>query len=372
METEDDELRDLMSNTMLSEYYLKLCEDLDVLKPKKADEIYKMQFEEGEVQNKLDSAQANLADTYVNAFVNLGTGKDTLMQEKDPWIANVKKEGILAATASLGMIYLWDIDGCEEHISDYLDLKDGWAKAGACIGFGISNSGIWSELDQAKGLLEDLLESDTDSVKLGAAIGLGIAYAGTAREDFLESLAPMILDEEVGTDTAAFAALSLGLIFVSRCEEEVVNTILTCLMSREESELDQTSAKYYAVGLALTYLGQQEKCEPAVETLKTIEHPLARFAEVCVQAAAYIGSGNVLKIQEFLKLATPHNKEESKALPQSMAIIGIALIALSEDIGNQMASRAMHHVLQYCELNVKRWGVYFLIFILLSLVFSFF
>ena len=354
VETEDETLTNLMSNTMLSEYYIKLCEDLDVMKPKKAEEIYKAQFEEGNEANQLPSAQANLADTYVNAFVNLGTGKDTLMQESDPWIANVKKEGILAATASLGLVYLWDVDGCEEQISDYLDLKDGWAKAGAAIAVGISNSGIWNELDQAKGILEEMIESDNAQVKMGAAMGLGIAYAGTAREDFLDILTPLLLDEEIGPDTAAFAAISLGLIFVSRCEEEVINTILTCLMSRAESELDQTISKFFCVGLALTYLGQQEKCEPAIETLKAIEHPIARYAEVCVQAAAYIGSGNVLKIQEFLKIATPHETDEQKTLPQSMAVIGIALIAISEDVGNQMASRAMNHILLYCELQVRR------------------
>lgn len=354
VETEDDDLRELMSNSMLSEYFKKLCEDLDVMKPKKPDDIYKQQFEEGVTEGKLESAQANLADTYVNAFVNIGTGKDALMQEKEPWIANVKKEGIMAATASLGLIYQWDIEGCEEAITDYLDLKDGYAKAGACIGFGISNSGIWSELDPAKAILEEYLESESNTVKLGASIGLGIAYAGTAREDFLETLCPIVLDEEVGVDTAAYSAVSLGLIFVSRCDEEVVNTILTSLMSRSEVELNQPVARFFAVGLALTYLGQQEKCEPAIETLMAVEHPISEYAQVCVQAAAYIGSGNVLKIQEFLKLATPHEKTQAKAEAQMMAVIGIAMIAISEDIGNKMASRAMNHILQYSEINVKR------------------
>jgi 26S proteasome regulatory subunit N1 len=100
------------------------------------------------------------------------------------------------------------------------------------------------------------LESKDNTVKLGASVGLGIAYAGTARPEFLESLCPIILDEAVGPETAAFAALSLGLIFVSKCDEEVVNTILTSLMSRSDSELDMTVSKYFAVGLALTYLGQ--------------------------------------------------------------------------------------------------------------------
>lgn len=296
VECSDDELVSLMSNSRVSEYFKKLCTDLDVTKPKKPEEIYKAQFDAGDIQGKLSSAQANLADTYVNAFVNLGTGKDALMQEEEPWISNVKKEGIMSAVASLGLVYLWDVDGCEEKISDYFNVKDGYAKAGACIGYGLANSGVWNELDQAKALLEEHLESKDLTVKLGAVVGLGIAYAGTARSEFLETLCPIVLDESLGPETAAFAALSLGLIFVSKCDEEVVNSILTSLMSRSDSELDMTVSKYFAVGLALTYLGQQEKCEGACETLQAIEHPIGQFASICVQACAYIGSGNVLKI----------------------------------------------------------------------------
>lgn len=283
---------------MLSEFYGKMQEDLDLTKAKSPADIYKAHLDEVNVGAMLDSAQANLADTYVNAFVNLGSGKDTLMSKDEPWIANVSKEGIMAATASLGMIHLWDVDGCTEAISDYLDVKDGYAKAGACMGLGLASTGIWSETDTAKGLLEDYLESDDEHVKLGAAVGLGLAYAGTAREDFLEmeKLTEMITDLNIGPDSAAFAALSLGLIFVSKCNEEVSNTIISSLMGRSDEELNQSSARFFGVALALNYLGQQDKCEACVETLKSMEHPIGEFAGVCVEAAAYIGSGNVLKI----------------------------------------------------------------------------
>ena len=50
-----------------------------------------------------------MANTYVNAFVNIASGKDSLMlskKENDPaWIYKVKNEGLIAATASLGLIF---------------------------------------------------------------------------------------------------------------------------------------------------------------------------------------------------------------------------------------------------------------------------
>ena len=354
--TSDEKLKEIMSNTHMSEYFLKLLKDLDVEKPKHPDDIYKKHLDRVvEDASGLMSATHNLAVTYTNAFVNLGSNKDALMiGAKEPWLSSVKEEGLLAATASIGLINLWNNEESSNNLSDYFDLKDGWAKAGACVGIGIANSGVWSEIDPAKALLEENLESKEKVVKMGAAMGLGLAYAGTAREEFRTSLCPIITDFGIGTDTAGFAALSLGLIFVSKCDEEVIDTLLTAIMERPETELNQTTAKFYAVGLALLFLGQQEKCETTVETLAAIDHPLARYAEVCVQAAAYVGSGNVLKIQEFLEKCQPHETEPAKTLPQQMAVLGIAFIAISEKIGNEMSGRILNHILQYCELDVKR------------------
>ncbi len=60
-------------------------------------------------KSHIDSAKGNLANTYVNAFVNIASGKDTLMLSKKEndaaWIYKVKNEGLIAATASLGLIF---------------------------------------------------------------------------------------------------------------------------------------------------------------------------------------------------------------------------------------------------------------------------
>jgi len=356
VETDSDELREVMSNSKLSEFYLKLLKDLDVEKPKHPDDIYKAHLDKLPDENQgLMSATHNLAMTYTNAFVNMASCKDSLMLDaKQPWLPSVKEEGILAAVASIGLTTLWSGDESANLLSEYLDLKDGWAKAGACIGYGIANSGIWSDTDPAKAILEEHLDSKEDLVRRGACMGLGLAYAGTAREDLRDGLTRIVTDLGIGPDTAGFAALSLGLIFVSKCDEDAINTILTVLMERPASELSQSTARFFAIGLALLFLGQQEKCDVTLETLQAIEHPLARFAEVCVQAAAYVGSGNVLKIQEFLQKCIPHETKPEATLPQQMAVLGIAFIAISEKIGNEMSGRLMNHILQYCELEVKR------------------
>ena len=43
-----------------------------------------------------------------------------------------------------------------------------------------------------------------------------------------------------------------------------------------------------------------------------------------------------------------------KGIHQEVAVLGIAQIAMGEDLGAEMALRALDHVLQYGEVNVRR------------------
>ena len=79
--------------------------------------------------------------------------------------------------ASLGLIHLWNFEEFSASISDYFDLKDGFAKAGACIAIGLSTSGVWDENDPAWAFLEDAFQSEEEIMKLGASMGLGLGYA---------------------------------------------------------------------------------------------------------------------------------------------------------------------------------------------------
>ena len=74
---------------MLTEFYQKFAKELDILDPKTPDQVYKTHLEEKATSANIDSAKANLANTYVNAFVNCASKKDTLMLKEDmkePWI----------------------------------------------------------------------------------------------------------------------------------------------------------------------------------------------------------------------------------------------------------------------------------------------
>jgi len=57
-------------------------------------------------------------------------------------------------------------------------------------------------------------------------MGLSFTYAGSSRDDLLEEISPIILDGDNSTELKAVASLTLGLIFVGTCNEDVAQSIL--------------------------------------------------------------------------------------------------------------------------------------------------
>jgi 26S proteasome regulatory subunit N1 len=76
---DDAELNDIISNTRLSENFLNLARDLDIMEAKTPEDVYKSNADPRGFTTNVDSARANLASTFVNAFINAGFGQDKLM-----------------------------------------------------------------------------------------------------------------------------------------------------------------------------------------------------------------------------------------------------------------------------------------------------
>merc|ERR1719329_116997 len=223
------------------------------------------------------------------------------------------------------------------------------------MAFGLVATGIRNECDPAWALLGEQLEAENEQLRLSAVVGLGHAYAGTCREDLMENLTPMIVDTACSIEVSAMAAVSLGLIFVSSCSDEVAQAILQTLIERQavEGALSGTWPHFFAVGLGLLYLGQQDAVEATLAALDAITHPVGKYAKLTVEGMAYSNSGDVLHVQKMLHQCTEH-LEEAEAFHQSAAVLGLALISFGEEVGTDMACRALDHILQYGETTLRR------------------
>merc|ERR1711865_436235 len=154
-----------------------------------------------------DSARANLASTFVNAFVNAGFCTDKLMTPDSEWLYKNKDHGMMSAAASLGSILLWNVEEGLTQIDKFLYSNEDYVKAGAALAVGILTSGVRNDADPALALLSEHVEGDSHIMKVAACTGLGIAYAGTGREDVMELLLPVVENSEEGPNTFMEGAL---------------------------------------------------------------------------------------------------------------------------------------------------------------------
>ena len=358
----EEELNDLIGNTHISEYFLSIVRDMDLLEPKTPDDIYKSN--EGQrgssrssglfVATALDSAKGNLASSFVNGFVNAGFCKDKLMfDEENQWVFKNKDHAMTSVVASLGLIMLWNVEEGMNQMDKYLSRQEDFIKAGACLGIGIMSNSVRHDSDPALALLTEYIDSPSHVIRLSAIIGLSIAYAGSQREELMELFIPYIANTEATHfSEVAFSALGLGLIFVGTCNDDIGSIILQRLMEASDAELDDTMSRFLCLGLGLLYLGKTEKAEAVLEAVRTVEHRMGRYAEITLETCSYAGTGNVLTVQKMLRLCADHLTDNADH--QAAAVLGIALTVVGEDIGTEMSQRSLDHLLQYGELPVKR------------------
>ena len=376
----DEDLQSCLNNTKLHEYFKSLGKEVNVLDPKIPEDIYKSHLESSRTAGltNTDSAKHNLASAFVNAFVNAGFGDDKLMLvEGGPaksWIFKVKEDGQLSTTASAGMLQLWDVENGLDKIDRFEHVKDKEVDAGMKLGFGIMNSGVRSDSigDPTFGLLTDF-EDKPVNVKVASIMGLGLAYAGSNREDLLEILLPLVTDTSLDMQISAMAALTLGLVFVGSAQSDVSEAIIQTFLDEDrEKQLKDKWTRFMTLGLALLYFGQQEEVDVVLETLKVIEHPMSKPASVLAEICAWAGTGAVLKLQQLLHICNDHIEEKEEKdgeengakdekkdvsgdqLVQAYAVIGLSLVAMGEDVGQEMVLRQFGHLMHYGEANIRK------------------
>lgn len=363
----DNELVACLSSTKLPDYFKTLAKELNILEPKMPEEIYKSHLESTRTagMTNLDSARHNLASAFVNAFTNAGFGNDKMMlvesDEKTSWVWKTKDDGMMATTASMGMLLQWaSTDGLEK-INPFLYAEYEQIKAGAALAVGIMNSGVRDETDSSLSLLgsEESLGAKSVQMRMASIMGLGLAYANTNREDLLELLLPIVEDTSLDMQLSAMAALSLGLAFVGSSNDRVSEAIITTLLDEErQKQLKDKWTRFMSLGLALLFFGRQEEVEVILETLKAIDHPMAKPAAVLAEVCAWAGTGTVLKLQELLHLCNEHiedgDDKKGDELIQTYAVLGLSLISMGEEVGQEMVLRQFGHLMHYGEANIRK------------------
>ncbi|XP_044252404.1 26S proteasome non-ATPase regulatory subunit 2-like [Tribolium madens] len=370
---DDDDTRSILENSHLSHYFLSFVRELDIMEPKSPEDVYKTWLEpvtlrQSVLGEKLDSARQNLASSFVNGFVNAAFGTDKLLTTDDgnKWIYRNKDVGMLSATAALGLLYLWDVDGGLTPIDKYLYTSDDNIKAGALLALGIVNCRIRNDCDPALALLGDYVGSGSEELQVGAVLGIGLAYAGSGRSDVLNLLLPVIQTSK-SVKTLGVTSLACGLVSLGMNNNELSDIIITKML--ESNGLDVLKSPFMllaGLGVALSYFGTKDAIEVPTIVAEVFEEPFRTIFQTMLQMCAYAGSGDVLIIQELLRLVEEkvevpeiQTKDKKKNdwdyyMGKAVAVLAVAAISKGEEIGSEMIQRIFGQISRYGEPSVRR------------------
>ena len=231
------------------------------------------------------------------------------------------------------------------------------------------NSTVHNENDPALAILSEFIESDKPLLRATSIMGLGIAYTASNREDLKELFLPIVSDTSIDFQLSGMAAVALGQIFIgqgAKADNEIALTMLHTLMEMEPEQLKSPWIKFYGLGLALLFFGKQDASDAIIETLKAIKHPVAEETIVLLNLCSFAGTGEVLRIQQMLRLCADKDNEKSEGkdkeektenepkedkkddgkgeFKEGLAVIAIAAIAMGEDIGKELCMRHFGHL----------------------------
>jgi len=380
-----EHIAELNNNTHLSRYFHALARELEIMEPKTPEGIYKTHLEQSRPFSNVssDSSRMNIAASFVNGFVNCGFGVDKILQDNDSanrFFYKNREFGIMTSVASLGLIHRWDVEYGLTQCDRFLYSNDDYIRAGTLLAIGIICAGVQDPCDPASAILMDFVNSDRPCMRLGSIFGLGLAYANSKRETVVKQEEGGVIFELKKTlagagnnsEVIGITGLSLGLILVGTGDSGVAHDMLMLLMEKTEIELQNHNWGLLALGMGLIFLGTQQRSEVVVETLRTLPGDFGRMVSTLVDVCAYAGTGNVLKIQNLLYICSEqpeqNEKEETKKKDskskdkeprdlfthQGVAVLGIGLIAMGEEIGSQMAHRMLGHLMRYGTPIIRR------------------
>ena len=305
---ENEEIQQCINNNHIHKYFQYLVSELNLLAPKVPEDIYKSHLETSfyASSSKLESAKQNLAAAFVNGFLNAGYSDEKLIT-KEKWVYKTKDEGMLSTVASLGLVNLWNVENGLQALDQFQYSENTKLKAGAVLGMGISTNGVHDDVESTYYLLEEFIhnrEKDDALIVTSAITGLGIAYAGSENENVLNLLSPIVSDSAYTLEIQALSALALGHTFVGTCNGEITDTILQSLLDKDVTQLTSKWIRFMCLGLGLLYMGKYDQVDDVLDTIDAIEHPISKSLKVLIKICSYVGTGNVLQVQELLQMCT--------------------------------------------------------------------
>lgn len=339
-ETKETEEKNILENNFISETFIAVNENLEIMPATKIDYILK-----GLNTEKVDSAAV------CNGLIHFGFLRDPLFKRnqgdyniKPEYIALLNQCSSRTINASIGCIYGFNPALLiEEQPTNIFELKD----LGTLLGVAIAGcKGNGNEF-----LFESFCEffsSENTQDVIIALQGISLLYAGSIehgnslkKEKIYEKLFPLLNHNSV--DVVCMTMFCISSILLSNVPEtcaELYNDIF-----RENNLAHSSFYMHGILGMALTVYR------------KTDVAALERFMKLpkTVQCLAYglmhLGSGSPDLIEEILNSVFT---EEVEPLNESLGFLSAALVGLGDPLASQMIENQLMSALHLNNDHIKK------------------
>ncbi|KAG4188535.1 hypothetical protein ERO13_A08G170300v2 [Gossypium hirsutum] len=354
----DDEDRELsqviINNIKLSESYLTLARNIEVMEPKCPEDVYKAHLLDGRAiaGANVDSVRHWLLHLsmlfLMQVLARLMTDPADCSSDGSSrnWLFKNKEHVKISVVASLGMILLWDVDSGLAQIDKYLHSDDNYVIAGVLLGVGLVNCSVTNDYDPVLNFYnEPFLKLTIITMKASVPIIQWYSFSKTGLSNrkelkvlvmtgFLLSslrimgLSAILKHENVPLNVIVFTAISLCLVYVGSSNGKVAQAIADALMDRSVLELGQPLSRLLVLALGLIYLEKQEGVEATLDVSKFFSEKMRNYIDITLLSSAHAGTRNVLMLQKLLGLCSHLENAETS---QGSAMLGIAMVAMAEE-----------------------------------------
>ncbi|MES1901891.1 MAG: 26S proteasome non-ATPase regulatory subunit 2 [Paramarteilia canceri] len=311
-------------NTEKSKMFLDACGQLDILAPKSLADIFKRNIE-----------FPNEGLNFVNNFVN----------------------------------------------SDVVNIR-----AGGLIAAGIIGTSIKDEFDSIIAIIREEIQSEHQMCRTAAILGLAIAYAGSNSAEVLDIILPHLCTETVNQknqDFISMTCLAAGLVACGSANSDAAIYILRVMKNINFESLNEKRIHLLALSLSLIFLKQPEAAKNFSEAVYIVPECLKSPCLLLINIMAYAGTGNVEKILELVRVCidvtdekitemsntedtNDDEKDDSDSEEKTedkhknfhynsrdLAVLGMVIIALGENVGCEMMVRLISQLTRYGDYRVK-------------------
>lgn len=269
-------------------------------------------------------------------------------------------------------------------LSEYVDNPSIHLRTAAIVGLGLSYAG--SRRDDLAELLLPIVSDGELSMQLAslAALSLGHIFVGSANGDITSTILQTLLERDtaqLSNKWTRFMALGLALLYMGKPEdtEEVLETLRA--LEHPISKIIKilvTICSYSGTGDVLQIQKLLQDCTSPAESKKpdegeemvnpdavAAENPTGDVVNPPPPSGPLRNSTNPPNaVNEFNAITaasttsslppTEDTNEDNKILFQGYSVLGIAVIAMGEDIGQEMVLRHFGHLMHYGDADIKR------------------